>query len=29
MNDVIKEIITTPYFWLFMYGVTKIIYKTI
>lgn len=27
MNEVIKEIVTIPYFWLFLYGVTEIISK--
>lgn len=29
MREVIKVIITNSNFWLFMYGVTKIIYKII
>lgn len=29
MSEVIKEIITTPNFWLFMYGVTNIISKIV
>lgn len=27
MSELIKEIVTIPYFWLFLYGVTKIVSK--
>lgn len=27
MSELIKEIVTIPHFWLFLYGVTKIILK--